>query len=42
MTFFVERFKPVFQYDNEEDDLSSCSNEGWKDDEEEIPVEELL
>ena len=32
----------MFQYENEEDDLSRCSNESEEDDEREIPVEELF
>ena len=32
----------MFQYDNEEDDLSRCSNESEEDDEGEISVEELF
>ena len=32
----------MFQYGNEEDDLSRCSYEREEDDEEEIPVEKLF
>ena len=42
MKFFVSHFKLLFQYDNEENDLSRCSNESEEDNEGEVPVEELF
>ena len=42
MKFFVQRLKPFFQYNNEENDLCRFSNESEEDDEGGIPVEELF
>ena len=40
MRFFVLRPKPLLLNDNEEEDLSRCSNESEEDDVGDIPVEE--
>ena len=42
MKFFVQRLKPLFQYDSKEDDLNRRSNKSEEDDKGEIPVEELF
>ena len=42
MEYFIQRLKPLCQYDNEKEDLHRSSKESEEDDEGEIPVEELL